>query len=163
MSAANHAISLSNEQLERICTSQRWQQAMIDAMPFDSAQAVFSGAESAFAQLEENDWLEAFAGHPMIGDLKSLEKKYSQGKDLSEKEQKNVQQASTEVLQELLNLNREYHDKFGFIFIVCATNKTAPEMLDLLKARINRSREEELHQAALEQQKISQIRMEALL
>ncbi|WP_280806721.1 2-oxo-4-hydroxy-4-carboxy-5-ureidoimidazoline decarboxylase [Vibrio mytili] len=71
MSAANHAISLSNEQLERICTSQRWQQAMIDAMPFDSAQAVFSGFESAFAQLEENDWLEAFAGHPMIGDLKS--------------------------------------------------------------------------------------------
>jgi 2-oxo-4-hydroxy-4-carboxy-5-ureidoimidazoline decarboxylase len=163
MSSVHHYLDLSDQQLERICTSKRWQQEMKNAMPFDSAPSLFLSADNAFAQLEENDWLEAFAGHPMIGDLNSLKKKYSQGKDLSEKEQKNVKQASTDVLQELLTLNREYHDKFGFIFIVCATNKTAEEMLNLLKARINHSRNEELHQAAIEQQKISKIRMEALL
>jgi len=163
MSAVNHALTLSDEQLDRICTSKRWQQEMNIRMPFDSADSLLRSAEIAFTKLKESDWLEAFAGHPMIGDLNSLKKKYSQGKDLSEKEQKSVKHASTNVLQELLTLNREYHDKFGFIFIVCATNKTAEEMLNLLKARINRSRDEELHQEAIEQQKISNIRMEALL
>lgn len=163
MSTANHALSLNDEQLERICTSQRWQQEMNIRMPFDSADSLLRSAEIAFTKLRENDWLEAFAGHPMIGDLNSLKKKYSQGKDLSEKEQQSVKKATNDVLQELLTLNREYLDKFGFIFIVCATNKSAEEMLSLLKARINRSRDEELEQAALEQQKISKIRMEAFL
>lgn len=163
MSTVNLALNLSDEQLERICTSKRWQQEMKIRMPFDSAGSLLRSAEIAFTKLRENDWLEAFAGHPMIGDLNSLKKKYSQGKDLSEKEQENVKQASTNVLQELLTLNREYHDKFGFIFIVCATNKTAEEMLNLLTGRIHNSRDEELHQAAIEQQKISNIRMEALL
>ncbi|MCA0934381.1 2-oxo-4-hydroxy-4-carboxy-5-ureidoimidazoline decarboxylase [Vibrio alginolyticus] len=163
MGAVNHALSLNDEQLERICTSQRWQQEMNIRMPFDSADSLLRSAEIAFTKLKENDWLEAFAGHPMIGDLNSLKKKYSQGKDLSEKEQQSVKQATNDVLQELLTLNREYLDKFGFIFIVCATNKSAEEMLSLLKARINRSRDEELEQAAIEQQKISKIRMEAFL
>lgn len=163
MGAVNHALSLNDEQLERICTSQRWQQEMNIRMPFDSADSLLRSAEIAFTKLKENDWLEAFAGHPMIGDLNSLKKKYSQGKDLSEKEQQSVKQATNDVLHELLTLNREYLDKFGFIFIVCATNKSAAEMLSLLKARINRSRDEELEQAAIEQQKISKIRMEAFL
>lgn len=163
MSTANHALILNDEQLERICTSQRWQQEMNIRMPFDSADSLLRSAEIAFTKLRENDWLEAFAGHPMIGDLDSLKKKYSQGKDLSEKEQQNVKLATSDVLEELLTLNRQYHDKFGFIFIVCATNKSAEEMLNLLKARIVRSRDEELQQAAIEQQKISKIRMEAFL
>ncbi len=163
MGAVNHALSLNDEQLERICTSQRWQQEMNIRMPFDSVDSLLRSAEIAFTKLKENDWLEAFAGHPMIGDLNSLKKKYSQGKDLSEKEQQSVKQATNDVLQELLTLNHEYLDKFGFIFIVCATNKSAEEMLSLLKARINRSRDEELEQAAIEQQKISKIRMEAFL
>ncbi len=99
----------------------------------------------------------------MIGDLDSLQKKYAQGKELSEKEQQSVKQATSDVLQELLTLNRAYHDKFGFIFIVCATNKSAEEMLSLLKERIERPRDEELQLAAVEQQKISNIRMEAFL
>ncbi len=163
MSALNLALNLSEEQLDRICTSKRWQQEMNIRMPFDSAESLLRSAEIAFTRLTENDWLEAFAGHPMIGDLNSLKKKYSQGKDLSEKEQQSVKHAATDVLQELLTLNREYHDKFGFIFIVCATNKSAEEMLSLLKARINHSRDDELQQAAIEQQKISKIRMEAFL
>ncbi len=163
MSEVNQALNLSREELERICTSKRWQQEMSIRMPFDSANALLRSAEIAFTKLKENDWLEAFAGHPMIGDLDSLQKKYAQGKELSEKEQQSVKQATNDVLQELLTLNHAYHDKFGFIFIVCATNKSAEEMLSILKKRIERPRDEELQLAAVEQQKISNIRMEAFL
>ncbi|QXO16198.1 2-oxo-4-hydroxy-4-carboxy-5-ureidoimidazoline decarboxylase [Vibrio ostreae] len=159
----NGPIDLDDQQLARICTSQRWQQYMKQAMPVAGGQDLLRAAEHAFGQLEEADWLEAFAGHPMIGDLASLEKKYAQGKALSEQEQGQVKQASAEVLQELLTLNQHYRDKFGFIFIVCASNKSADEMLGLLKARIDRSRAQELQQAATEQQKISHIRMEVYL
>ena len=163
MSSELSVIDLNDQQLAKICTSQRWKQQMKQAMPFASGQDLLRAAQHAFGQLEEADWLEAFAGHPMIGDLASLEKKYAQGKALSEKEQSQVKQASAEVLQELLTLNQRYRDKFGFIFIVCASNKSADEMLGLLKARIDRSRAEELQQAAIEQQKISHIRMEVYL
>ncbi len=163
MSVVNQDLNLTEDQLDRICTSKRWQQEMNIRMPFDSAESLLRSAEIAFTKLREYDWLEAFAGHPMIGDLNSLKKKYSQGKDLSEKEQQSVKLATSDVLQELLTLNREYHQKFGFIFIVCATNKSAQEMLSLLKQRIIRSRDDELQQAAIEQQKISKIRMEAFL
>ncbi|MFD2017903.1 2-oxo-4-hydroxy-4-carboxy-5-ureidoimidazoline decarboxylase [Vibrio olivae] len=92
-----------------------------------------------------------------------MQAKYGQGKALSEKEQSQVKSASQEELEELLALNLAYQDKFGFIFIVCATNKSADEMLALLKERLPRSREAELKQAAIEQRKISRIRMEAYL
>ncbi len=157
------AIHLTPQQLAQICTSARWQALMAAAMPVETSPALRQVANQAFAQLNENDWLEAFAGHPMIGDMASLEKKYAQGKALSAKEQGQVKQAPTQVLEELLTLNQQYRDKFGFIFIVCATNKSAQEMLRLLKARIHRSYEQELQQAATEQQKISHIRMEAYL
>ncbi|EKO3488155.1 MULTISPECIES: 2-oxo-4-hydroxy-4-carboxy-5-ureidoimidazoline decarboxylase [Vibrio] len=163
MNSTLNQLDLSEEQLAQICTSRRWQQLMQAAMPFASAAVLFNAADAAFAQLEEADWLEAFAGHPMIGDMASLEKKYAQGKALSAKEQGQVQLASNETLQELLTLNQQYRAKFGFIFIVCATNKSADDMLGLLKARIHRTYQQELQQAAIEQQKISHIRMEAYI
>ncbi len=162
MSATSEKLALDEQALAQICTSNVWIQAMQSQMPLDSS-SLLSAAQTAFDQLEEQDWLEAFAGHPMIGDISSLQKKYAQGKALSEKEQAEVQHATIETLQELLSLNQAYLDKFGFIFIVCATNKSADEMLAMLKSRINRTRTEELQQAATEQQKISQIRMEAYL
>ncbi len=163
MNSHGFPLELESYQLAKICTSQRWQQRMKAAMPYENAPAFIQAAKQAFAFLEEADWLEAFAGHPMIGDLTSLREKYSQGKALSEQEQAQVNQASDQVLKELLELNYRYRDKFGFIFIVCATNKSAQEMLTILKERINHSREDELSLAALEQQKISHIRMGAYL
>lgn len=80
MGAVNHALSLNDEQLERICTSQRWQQEMNIRMPFDSADSLLRSAEIAFTKLKENDWLEAFAGHPMIGDLNSLKRNIHRAK-----------------------------------------------------------------------------------
>ncbi|MEI8656232.1 2-oxo-4-hydroxy-4-carboxy-5-ureidoimidazoline decarboxylase [Vibrio sp. Hal054] len=163
MTAVRTSLELDDQALNKICTSQKWVSLVKDKMPFSSPSELKNAAEEAFVELEEQDWLEAFAGHPMIGDISTLQKKYAQGKSLSEKEQGGVKDASDETLQQLLLLNKEYVEKFGFIFIVCATNKSADEMLSMLKARINRTREQELQQAAIEQQKISQIRMEAYL
>ena len=163
MTAVRTSLELDDQALNKICTSQKWVSLVKAKMPFSSPSELKNAAEEAFAELEEQDWLEAFAGHPMIGDISTLQKKYAQGKSLSEKEQGGVKGASDKTLQQLLSLNKEYAEKFGFIFIVCATNKSADEMLSMLKARINRTREQELQQAAIEQQKISQIRMEAYL
>ena len=113
--------------------------------------------------VNEQDWLEAFQGHPMIGDLNSLKKKYAQGANLSAKEQSGAASASEHVLNELLELNQKYVERFGFIFIVCASGKSALEMLQLLKGRINRSQMQELETASQEQKKITMIRIDNLI
>ncbi|CAH0526193.1 2-oxo-4-hydroxy-4-carboxy-5-ureidoimidazoline decarboxylase [Vibrio hippocampi] len=153
-------LTLSNTQLAQICTSQRWQYLMQRNAPFADYRALCLAADQAFSELNESDWLEAFAGHPMIGDLSTLEKKYSQGKQLSAHEQAGVNNAEQAVLEQLLTLNQAYLDKFGFIFIVCASEKSASEMLTLLTQRINNPRNQELITASVEQRKISQLRLE---
>jgi 2-oxo-4-hydroxy-4-carboxy-5-ureidoimidazoline decarboxylase len=153
--------------LEQICSSQRWQTLVLRRLASTndetSLSLVLEHANHAFCELNESDWLEAFSGHPMIGDIDSLRSKYAQGKALSENEQSQVSQASESTLQTLLEMNLAYLDKFGFIFIVCATNKSAQQMLSLLQSRITNTRPEELLNASIEQRKISQIRMENLL
>lgn len=147
--------------LNKICTSLRWQRLMLSAMPFADHVALLSSAEQAFQQLTESDWLEAFAGHPMIGDISTLEKKYGAGKALSEAEQQQVAGAPKTVLEQLLLLNHQYKERFGFIFIICATGQSAQAMVTQLKERIGNSYAQELSNAATEQRKISLIRMEA--
>lgn len=158
---AQEKLVLSEEQLAQICTSKKWIRAMQLEAPFADFASFSTSADKIFSQLTEEDWLEAFSGHPMIGDLSTLKKKYSQGKSLSEREQSQVSAASTEVLQNLLDMNHAYLKKYGFIFIVCATGKSAQEMLDILSQRYQNSRTTELLNASAEQRKISRIRMEA--
>ncbi|MFC1236322.1 2-oxo-4-hydroxy-4-carboxy-5-ureidoimidazoline decarboxylase [Vibrio sp. F74] len=160
--------SIDKPLLEKICSSQRWQALLLTSLSLNSGttlnkENLIDIADKAFCQLEENDWLDAFAGHPMIGDISTLREKYAQGKGLSENEQNQVSDASETVLQSLFKLNHAYLNKFGFIFIICATNKSAQEMRDILHIRLNNSRVEELLNASVEQRKISHIRMEALL
>ncbi|WP_117234979.1 2-oxo-4-hydroxy-4-carboxy-5-ureidoimidazoline decarboxylase [Vibrio maerlii] len=153
--------TLNRAQLAQICSSQVWQRSMELSAPFENQKALRDAANKAFDLLEEHDWLEAFAGHPMIGDLSTLQAKYAQAKELSKEEQSSVQHASQDTLVALLELNQQYVKTFGFIFIVCATNKSADEMLRLLKSRLTNSRNTELLNAAKEQRAISSIRMEA--
>ncbi|RKF19886.1 2-oxo-4-hydroxy-4-carboxy-5-ureidoimidazoline decarboxylase [Alginatibacterium sediminis] len=155
------ALQLDQMQLQQLCTSSTWVNNMLKRSPFVSYAQLCQCAEISFNNLNEDDWLEAFAGHPMIGDLKTLQEKYAQGKSLSEIEQSLVSDALPSVLSELLKFNLDYQHKFGFIFIVCASHKTAAEMLSLLKARYVNTRDVELKNAQIEQQKISSIRMEA--
>jgi 2-oxo-4-hydroxy-4-carboxy-5-ureidoimidazoline decarboxylase len=101
--------------------------------------------------------------HPRIGDVSKLREKYKATATWSSQEQRGVQEASEEVLQGLADGNREYEARFGFIFLVCATGKSAGEMLALLRERMNNEPEAELRIAAGEQAKITRIRLEKLL
>jgi 2-oxo-4-hydroxy-4-carboxy-5-ureidoimidazoline decarboxylase len=166
MSSAIHLNALSpnaaRAALTNCCAAARWVEHMLDSRPFDSDAAVRAAADEAFKTLSEADWLEAFAAHPLIGDVETLRQKYAATKGQAVAEQSGVAGAEDATLAELAELNSNYLNRFGFIFIVFATGKTAAEMLALLKARINNSRDAELLNAAAEQQKITHLRLEKL-
>jgi len=149
------------------CTSTKWVNFMVSALPIANQTQLINCANKYWAQLSENDYLEAFEGHPKIGDVNSLRAKYANtlvhAKALASEEQSAVNKASNNVLVELEKLNNEYHKKFGFIFIVCATGKSAEEMLLLLKQRLPNNQSTELTNAAEEQRKIFQIRLIKML
>jgi OHCU decarboxylase len=152
----------AREALTNCCASQAWVEAMLAARPYADDEAVEEAIEGAAARLDEHDWLEAFAAHPLIGDVESLRRKYAATKELAAGEQAGVAAASEETLQELARLNQEYLNRFGFIFIVFATGKTADQMLAILKNRINNPRQRELLNAAGEQMKITRLRLQKL-
>ena len=152
-----------HQELFTCCSSMAWVENLAKKRPFQDMTHLISEAEKVWSSLGERDWLEAFAGHPQIGDVSTLEKKYAATSDWASSEQSGVGAASRETLLELADYNKKYLNKFGFIFIVCATGKSAQGMLDLLKGRIDNEREVELKIAAAEQFKITKIRLEKLI
>lgn len=136
---------------------------MVKSRPYAKAGDVLHQADIHWQEVGEEDYLEAFEGHPKIGDINSLKEKYANTKQLAAGEQSGVTTASDVVIDRLAEGNRRYQEKFGFIFIVCATGKSAQEMSDLLQARLNNTRQSELGIAAQEQRKIFQIRLNQLL
>lgn len=147
--------------LIKCCGSTNWVNEMLEDFP-DTKDKLFDRAEKVWFELGEKDWLEAFTHHPKIGDLASLEKKFGSTKDFTTNEQSSVNHASMETLKELAEYNDKYEKKFGFIFIVCATGKTADEMLSLIKERINNDYNSELRIAMGEQNKITKLRLEKM-
>ena len=117
----------------KCCSSQKWAENIIKRRPFVTFKEMIQKSEDVWFNLSSEDWLEAFKGHAKIGDLKSLQKKYDQTKNWSHEEQKGVKETPLSVLKELKELNNIYEEKYGFIFIVCATGKSAEEMLEILK------------------------------
>lgn len=145
--------------LARACGSTRWVDRMLARRPFGSEAALAHAARVEWFALGEQDWLEAFSHHPRIGDRASLDERFPETHDLSQREQAGVAAARTEVLDALARDNAIYADRFGFIFIVCATGKSAEEMLQLLRDRLSNDRATELRIAAEEQAKITAIRL----
>ena len=119
-------------------------------------------AEEKWDECNEAGWLEAFEHHPKIGNINSLPGTSAATKEWAENEQSGVTRAHDETLRELARENEAYRDKFGFIFIICATGKSAEEMLTQLKGRMNNNLEEEIKIAAAEQLKITKLRIEKL-
>lgn len=156
-------VSTASHSFRQCCTSEAWITRMVASRPYPSAQAIIEAADEKWRGLEKSDYLEAFDGHPKIGDMGSLKAKYANTKELAAGEQSLVEIASEEIIQALSDGNSSYQEKFGFIFIVCATGKSAAQMLSLLEARLPNTREDELINAAEEQRKIFQIRLEKLL
>lgn len=145
------------------CHCEAWATELVKKRPFSSLTEIQECGAQLFLELGEPCWLEAFRGHPKIGDVGSLRKKYASTLDTARSEQGGTQGASDETLRRLQRLNDDYERRFGFIFIVFATGKTAEQMLAILETRLRNSREEELRNAAAEQNKITKLRMEKLL
>ena len=127
--------------------------------PFGSRDAALSAARDVWFALSHADWLEAFAHHPKIGDVASLRRRFPATHHLSSQEQAAVSGAPNTTLAALAEGNRAYEEKFGYIFIVCATGRTADEMLALLRARLPNDPDAEIRIAAEEQAKITALRL----
>lgn len=160
----NHLPALQAQALLRdCCAAERWVQGMLEARPYASVEALHQQAGNLWPTLAEADWLAAFEAHPKIGDIASLKAKYASTEALASSEQAGARVANESVLQRLQAGNQAYLDKFGFIFIVCATGKTAEQMLALLEQRLPNERVDELQIAAAEQAKITHLRLDKLL
>jgi len=149
--------------LERCCGATRWVQGMLARLPFSSHTAVYAAAVEVWAQLGPDDYREAFSHHPEIGaNLDELRQKFAKTASLSQAEQSGALGASEATLRALRDGNRAYRERFGFSFIVCASGKSAEEMLSLLQARLKHAPDLELDIAATEQAKITHLRLEKL-
>jgi 2-oxo-4-hydroxy-4-carboxy-5-ureidoimidazoline decarboxylase len=153
----------AGEELRRCCGSSRWVEAMISRRPFPDPEALYAAADQAWWSLGEADWREAFAHHPKIGDKEGLRARFASTSAWASSEQAGVDSAPEDVLTALSEGNRAYQDRFGFIFIVCASGKSAAEMLARLRERLPHSPSEEIRIAAGEQAKITRLRLEKLL
>lgn len=149
--------------LSTCCGSTVWVNEMARLFPVESKENLFEQAKVIWYGLSESDWREAFTHHPKIGDMESLRKKFASTAAWAEGEQAGVSTASLSVLEMLAEGNQFYEEKFGYIFIVCATGKSAEEMLEILEARLLNSPEEEIQIAMQEQNKITNIRLAKLL
>ena len=146
--------------LFRACGSSRWVDRMMARRPFVTDAKLLFAARNEWFALTEADWLEAFSHHPPIGDRAALEARFPQTHDLSAKEQSGIGIAGADVLTALAQANTDYFNRFGFIFIVCASGKSAEEMLALLLSRLQNDRATELRIAAEEQWKITALRLQ---
>lgn len=145
------------------CTASRWCKLMASNRPYINSTQLEEAAISCWSKMKTDDLLEAFAGHPMIGDIDSLRAKYASTKAIAANEQSGMQQADDATFERLNDLNHQYVARHGFIFIICATGLTAGEMLSALQGRINNSTEQERIIAAKEQLKITLLRFEKAL
>jgi 2-oxo-4-hydroxy-4-carboxy-5-ureidoimidazoline decarboxylase len=141
------------------CGSTRWVDAMLAHRPFGSMERLLEAADATWRACSPADWKEAFGHHPRIGE-RNLQSRLASTRHLSEAEQAGVAGASEQVIADLADANRLYEKRFGYVFIVCATGKSAPEMLALLRARLTNDPATEIQVAAGEQAKITALRLQ---
>ena len=143
------------------CGSSRWAASVAAQRPYPDKEALYKAADAVWWKLGRTDWLEAFSHHPQIGDNPAS------GSDSSRKwaegEQSGARAATDDVKARLARANRAYFDKFGYIYIVCATGKTAEGMLAILNQRLQNDEAGELSVAAEQQRLITRIRLDKLL
>ena len=143
-------------------TSDNWCHQMAEARPFSDFKDLLKQADVLWQLSTSADLLAAFEGHPEIGDVSTLREKYQNTAQSAGHEQSGVDSANEETLLALAQGNKDYKEKFGFIFIVCASGKSAQEMLLILQKRLVNTRQQEFDNAAEEQRKITHIRLKKM-
>jgi len=139
-----------------------WCEKMTQMRPFSDAEDLSEKSSRAWERLSTRDWLAAFSSHPKIGDVESLRHKFASTASWASGEQSGVYSASEETLKSLADGNAKYEERFGHIFIVFASGKSADEMLSILNGRLGNSPEVELLISSAEHKKITQLRIEKL-
>jgi OHCU decarboxylase len=150
------------------CGSRAWAQRMAARRPLADRDALLAASKETWRSLSRSDWMEAFHSHPRIGELRSSEPpalQFPPAKSAawSEQEQQSVRDAEAAVKYALADANREYERRFDRIFIVCATGKSAKQILEILRRRLDNDAETELHEAAEQQRQITEIRLKKWL
>jgi OHCU decarboxylase len=145
------------------CAVRRWAEAMADARPFADRAALLAAADVIWLGLDERAWRQAFDGHPRIGERKAVAATSAVEQQWSAQEQSASQQDDAAVHAELADAQREYEQRFGHIFLICATGRSATEILTALRSRLNNDPDTELRAAAAEQRRITRLRLEKLL
>jgi 2-oxo-4-hydroxy-4-carboxy-5-ureidoimidazoline decarboxylase len=153
LNALDHAAAV--RELLRCCGSTRWADRMAAARPFADEAAMLDRADAIWWSLDPPDWLEAFRAHPTIGGPATTR--------WSAQEQSGMVSAAAAVTDRLASGNRDYEARFGYIFIICATGKSAGEMLEALEQRLGNAPGDELRIAAEEQRKITRLRVAKLI
>jgi 2-oxo-4-hydroxy-4-carboxy-5-ureidoimidazoline decarboxylase len=141
------------------CGSKTWAAGLASKRPIPDAASLIETSDAIWRSLGESDWLEAFQSHPRIGESRAEKSVAAQSSAWSEQEQQKAAAADEAVKTALKWGNREYEHKFGRIFIVCATGKSAAEILEILRRRLHNDEAAELQQAAEEQRQIMHIRL----
>ncbi len=150
-------------ELLQCCGSKRWAEAMVSRRPYSNLQTLLTTANDIWWSVQPPDWLEAFHSHPKIGGKKAAASVSEQSSQWSGQEQAGVSSATQTTIDALATLNEAYDQKFGFIFIICATGKSSAEMLAALQERLENDPATELPIAAAEQGKITHLRLKKLL
>lgn len=153
----------AESELLKCCGSTLWARRMAAERPFVDLQELLAKADAVWWALDAEDWLEAFSRHPKIGEKKSARAQAEEASEWSRQEQAGTNAADEETKLELAAANREYERRFGHIYIICATGKSADEMLSILKERLQNDADRELRIAAEEQRRITHLRLQKLL
>ncbi|MHB8499385.1 MAG: 2-oxo-4-hydroxy-4-carboxy-5-ureidoimidazoline decarboxylase [Candidatus Acidiferrales bacterium] len=169
--SGNHALARWNglqpeqaaESILPCCGSKAWARGMAARRPLLEEAALLSACDQVWKSLSESDWLEAFRSHPRIGESRSPSESPAQSAAWSGEEQRKVGAAGEEVKAALAVGNRAYEHRFNRTFIVCATGKTAPEILAILQRRLQNDETAELHEAAEQQRQIAHLRLKKWL
>jgi 2-oxo-4-hydroxy-4-carboxy-5-ureidoimidazoline decarboxylase len=153
----------ATEEILPCCGSRSWAKTMTSRRPILGEAALLAASDEACNSLSELDWEEAFRSHPRIGESASPAPAAARSATWSSDEQQRVGSAGDDVKTALAEGNLEYERRFHRIFIVCATGKSAPEILEILRRRLRNAESTELLEAAGEQRKIAQLRLKKWL
>ncbi len=161
------------KQILPCCGSTAWAEGMAARRPFADEATLLAASDETWRNLARADWMEAFRSHPRIGEPRIGESRIgesrasqpapAQSSEWATQEQRDVAAAGEAVKIELAQANKEYEHRFNQIFIVCASGKSGPEILGILRHRLRNDTESELHEAAEQQRLITHIRLKKWL